>query len=154
MTASYSPKRFFLETLSNYWTFPLVTTGILWQVLYSMHKFIIELHVLQYLFVNEPNKQQRSVGIISNFTKRETFFISYNNQLLFGVMSQYSPLLAPSKNVLPLHFSLVKKEIYWDTHMKDKITDLFWKLPGVPYCHRQSRKRMMNTFIMVNITPI
>ena len=30
------------------------------------------------------NKQQRRGGIISNFTKGETFFFSYNNQVLLG----------------------------------------------------------------------
>ena len=38
-------------------------------VLESIHRFIIELHVLQCLFVRGSNEKQRSGRIISNFTK-------------------------------------------------------------------------------------
>ena len=53
-----------------------------WQVLKSIHKFIIELHALQCLFVRGSNKKQRRGRIISNFTKGETFFMSYINQVI------------------------------------------------------------------------
>ena len=43
-----------------------------WQVLESIHKFIIELHVLQCLFVRWSNKKERRGRIISNSTKGET----------------------------------------------------------------------------------
>ena len=46
-----------------------------WQVLESMHKFIIELYVLKCLFIGESNKKPRRGRIISNFN----FFISYDN---------------------------------------------------------------------------
>ena len=70
-------------------------------------------------------KQQSRGGVISNFTKRETFFISYNNQVLYGVISQYNPLLAPSKKGLHLPISLAKKTEYLSTHLKEKLIDLF-----------------------------
>ena len=44
-----------------------------WQVLESTLNIIIEFHVLYYLFVKGSNKKQRRGGIISNFTKGETF---------------------------------------------------------------------------------
>ena len=47
------------------------------QALESIHKFIIELNALKYLFVRRSNKQQIRDGTISNFTKGETLFISY-----------------------------------------------------------------------------
>ena len=56
-----------------------------WYVLKYIHKFIIEPHVLQCLFVKESNKKQRRGRIISNFTK---FFISYDSQVLLRVTSQ------------------------------------------------------------------
>ena len=43
-----------------------------WQVLESIHKFIIELHALQCLFARRSNKKQRRGSISSNFTE-ETF---------------------------------------------------------------------------------
>ena len=44
-----------------------------WQVLESVHKFIIEIHILQCLFVRRSNKEQKRGRIISNFTKGKTF---------------------------------------------------------------------------------
>ena len=61
-----------------------------WEVLETIHKFIIELHVLQCLFVRGSNEKQRKGRIISNFTKRD-FFISYDNHALLGVISQCGP---------------------------------------------------------------
>ena len=95
----------------------------------STNKFIIELHALQCLFVSGSNKKQIRGKIISNFTRRD-FFISYDNQVLLGVISQCGPVLGPSKKNLPLLFSLAKKRIYLDTQLKAELTNLFWKLPG------------------------
>ena len=54
----------------------------------SIQKFVVELHVLQCLFVTASNKKQRRGRIISNFLKGETFTsISYNNQVFLGVIS-------------------------------------------------------------------
>ena len=36
--------------------------------------------------------------------------------------------------------------------LKEVFTDLFWKFPGISYPH--SRKGMVNTVLMVNITNI
>ena len=51
--------------------------------------------------------------------------MSYDNQVLFGVVSQCDSLLASSKKGLPLPFSLAKKGIYLDTELKGEITNLF-----------------------------
>ena len=65
----------------------------------------------------------------------------------------FSPLLHPSKKGLSFPFSLGKKIIYLETQLKGELTDLFSKLTGCPCSHRQSRNRMMNTFLIVNIAP-
>ena len=88
-----------------------------WQVLESIHKFIIELNVLQCLFVRGSNKKQRRGRIISNF-------ISYLYQPSDNI-AMLSPLLHPSKKVLSSPFSLGKKIIYLETHLKGELTDLF-----------------------------
>ena len=78
------PKKFILKALS-----PLPCWqqhSLLLTVLESIHKFIIELHVLQYLFVRESNKKQRTGRI---------FFISYDNQVLLG-FAMWLPSLHPS----------------------------------------------------------
>ena len=111
-----------------------------WQVLKSLksvHKFIIEFHVLQCLYVGGSSKKQRRVRIISNFRKGETFHF-YDNQVLLCVISQCAsppPLLAPSKKGLPLPFNFAKKRIYVDTQLKGELTDLFWNCQDVVYSH-------------------
>ena len=93
-----------------------------WYALESIHKVIIELHVLQHLFVRRSNKKQSEVS--GGTTKGGTFFISYDDQVLLGVISHYGPLLAPFRKGLPLPFSLAKKRIYLDTQLKGALTDL------------------------------
>ena len=63
-------------------------------------------------------------------------------------------MLASSRKDLPYNFGLVKKRIYLNTHLKEKLTDFFLNYQGIPYSHRQNRKRMVNTLLMVNTTPI
>ena len=119
-------------------------------VLESIHKFITDLHVLQCLFVRGSNKKQRRGRIISNFTKRIDFFISYDDQVLLEVISQCGPLLAPFKKDLLLPFRLTKKSIYLDTQFKPELPDLFWDRM---FPILTSRNRIINTFMKVNITP-
>ena len=39
-------------------------------------------------------------------------------------------MFAPSRKEILFRFSLGKKRIYLDNHLKEELTDLFWKLPG------------------------
>ena len=51
------------------------------------------------------------------------------------------PFLSPilfRKNNHPPPFSLAKYKIHMDSHFKEAVTDLFWKLLGIPHPHRQS----------------
>ena len=81
-----------------------------WQVLESIHKFIIELHILQCLFVR---------GLLrTNFTKGN-FFVSYINQVLLVIISQCGP---PSCT-LPKHAFLspsvwARREYIWKLNWK------------------------------------
>ena len=133
VTASYSQKHFLLEALSTYQIFPLVTAGFFWQVLESIHKFVIELNTLKYLFVRgwECLLTAKEEWDYLGFHKKRDFLylISYNYQVLLGIISQLTPFLHPLKNVLPLPFSLAKKKIYMDTHLKEALSYLFLKLP-------------------------
>ena len=94
-----------------------------------IHKFMIELHILQCLFVRGSNKKQRRGRTISNLQKERLFYFLWQPNAL-GVISQCGPLLAPSKKGLPLPFSLAKNRKYLDVQLKGELTDLFWKLPG------------------------
>ena len=116
---------------------------------------IIELYALLNLIAMWSNKQQRRSEIISNFTKGESFFISYYNQVLLGLFSRWvafscflikrpsSPLQFGQEENIPGHS--FERRAYW----------LVWKnCQSAPYSHRQNRKRMLNILIMVIITPI
>ena len=100
-----------------------------WYVLKSIHKFIIEFHALQCLFVRWSNKKQRRDRIISNFTKGETF--------------SSSPQFGQEENI-PGHS--IERRAYWFIL---KIAMMF----PIPL----SKNRMMSTFIIIiliaNITP-
>ena len=88
VTASYSPKPFLLKGLSNLLDFYLFNSSILyfWQVLKSVHKFIIELNVLQCLFGRGYNKQKKGYDYFK-FPKRTDCFISYESQVLLQIIS-------------------------------------------------------------------
>ena len=46
------------------------------------------------------------------------------------------------------------KEYIWKLNWKESLLVYFENFQGAPCSHRQSRNRMMNTFLIVNITPI
>ena len=47
-----------------------------------------------------------------------------------------------------------RREYIWKLNCKESLLIYSENFQGAPCSHRQSRNRMMNTFIMVNITPI
>ena len=98
------------KALSNYnFTLTLLTAGFFnfdrsWNL--SIHKFIIELHVLQCLFVRGSNKKQRRGRIFSNF-------ISYLYQPSDNI-AMWSSFLHPSKKGILIYTDLFwKLKIYW-----------------------------------------
>ena len=91
--------------------------------------------------------------IILNFTKGETFSRLMTTKYFLGQSQYVATLLAPSKRSLLLPSSLTKKRIYLDTHLTKRRALLTCLENCVPYSHRQSRTRAMNTFIIVDITP-
>ena len=119
-----------------------------WQVLESILKFFIKLHVLQCLFVSGSNKKRRG-WIVSNFAK--DFFISYENQILLGVISQYgTPSCTLQKRPSSLLYAdqeenISRNSIERRAYFVLSISRMFPILA--------SSNRMMNTFIIVNITP-
>ena len=109
-------------------TFVLGHDGWVWKI--KICKFIIDFHGMHYLFVRRSNKQKMRSGIISDFTKGIIiiiFFIFYNNQVILRVISQcIPPSCIPSlKKDLPLSFSLVKRKIYLEIHMKEEFASVF-----------------------------
>ena len=145
---------FFLSSTANH--SPWIEEGEWWPrvclflpcqawVLESIHKFIIELHVLQCLFVRGSNKKQRRGRIISNF-------ISYINQVIILQCGPPSCTLPKKAFLSPSVWA--RREYIWKLNWKESLLIYFENWQGAPCSHRQSRNRMMNTFIIVNITPI
>ena len=121
-----------------------------WQVLESIHKFIIEIHVLQCLIVRGYNKKQRKGRIILNFTKGETFSFQlfYINQMLLGIILQCgAPSCTLAKKAFLSPSIWERREYIWKFNWKKSSLICFENCQGVSCSHRQSRNRMMNTFI-------
>ena len=138
VTASYYPKTFAFEASKLLPDICLASSRILyfWYVLKSIHNFILDLHALQLLFVRGSNKKQRRGRIISNFTKGETFFISYDNQVLLKC--------APTSCALPRKVFLSpsvweRRESIRKLNWKESLLVCFENCQGVPCSHWQSR---------------
>ena len=121
------PKKFILKALS-----PLPCWqqhSLLLTVLEYIHKFIIELHVLQYLFVRESNKKQRTGRNISNFSSLIITKCSW------GLQCGFPPC------TLQVGGQAIEGRAYWFIL---QIATMFPILTG--------RNRMLKTFIIVNVT--
>ena len=82
------PKHLLLKALKLLLYLCLAGSRILYflYVLKSIHKFIIELHALQYLFVRGLIKSKGGVGLFQ-ISKKEINFIPYDNQVLLRIIS-------------------------------------------------------------------
>ena len=121
-----------------------------WQVLESIHKFIIELNALQCLFIWGLIKNKDKVGLFQ-ISLKERLFISQPSAL--GVISQCGPpsCTLQKRPFLPLHFG---QEENIQGHSTEKsLLVCFENFQDALYSHRKSRNRMVNTFIIVNIIP-
>ena len=87
--------------------------------------FIIEIHILQCLFVNGSNQKQRKVGLFQ--ISQKDFFTSYENQVFLEVILQCG-----------------KKGTYLDTQLEGERTELFLKITRMFFICT-SRIMMMNT---------
>ena len=124
-----------------------------WEALESIHRFIIELHVLQCLFARGSNKKQKSGRIISNFIKGVTFHLLWQPSALGGNLTMWRPFLHPPKKAFVSPSLWPRREHNWALNWKESLLICFKNCLSVPYSHRKSKNKLMNTFIIVNITP-
>ena len=105
------------------------------------------------LFVRGPNKNN---GGFHNFQKRRDFSSLMRTKRSWRSSHNVPPppLLALLKKAFPSLLLWPRREHTWTLSWKEGLLICFKNCLGVPYSHRQSRNRMMNTFIIVNITPI
>ena len=120
---------------------PLVTRGLLLHVLNfmkSIHK--ICLHSTQLYGVLKNSKRG---GGINQISQKEELSLTKTKCYLV-VISPCTILVCPFQKG-PLSFSLHKQRIYMETYLKKP----FWFVL-VPYPHRQNRKRMMKTLLIIS----
>ena len=89
-----------------------------WQVLESIRKFIIEIHVLQCFFVRGSNKKQRRGRIISNFTKGEAFHLLWQPSALGVNITMWPSFLHLPKKIFLSPSLWPQKKTYLETQLK------------------------------------
>ena len=107
-----------------------------------------------------PCSAYSQVGLISNKGGVRLFQVSQKDRLFHpfwepsaygGNLLMRAPFLHPRKKAF---FSYSVWPIWdntWTINWKESLLICFENCQGVPYFHRQSSNRMMNTFILVNI---
>ena len=65
-----------------------------------------------------------------------------------GGITMHPPFtpISIQKNDHPPPFRLAKKRIHKDSNLKEELTNLFWRLLGIPYSHRQSANGNITKF--------
>ena len=99
------------------------------------------------------NKWQSRGWIISNFMKGDNVLASYNNYVLLKVISPCTPVSSKRRPSSELQFGQ-EENIYgqslifikYSFHLKEELSGLFRKFPGIPCPHRQSNKRMVTLY--------
>ena len=97
------------------------------------------------------------VVLFQTSQKKRLFHILWQPYTLEDNLTIWSPFLHPSKKGLSFPFSLGKKRISGNSVERRGVYSVlicFENCQGVPCTHWQSKNRMINTFIIVNITPI
>ena len=94
-----------------------------WFVLESIHKFIIELHVLQSLFLRRSNKKG-GVGVFQVLQKMRLFHLLWQPSVLGDNLTMWLPFLHPS--VWP------RREYTWTLNWKQSLLIYFENCHNVP----------------------
>ena len=106
-----------------------------WYVLGSIRKLIIELYVLQWLFVRESNKKQRGDRVISNFTKGETFHLLWQPTALGGNLTMWTPSLHLLRKAFISLAVWPRRECTWILNWKESLLIYFENCQDVPYSY-------------------
>ena len=132
VTASHFPKTFSFEGSKYLLDLCLDDSRILyfWYVLESMHKFIIEPHVLQSLFVRGSNKNKGGLGLFQISQKERLFHLLWQPSALGGNLTMWLPFLEPLRKAFLSPSVWPRREHTWTLNWKQSLLILFWKLPG------------------------
>ena len=105
--------------------------------------------------------ERRTYWFILKIARMFLIHLSRNRMMrTFIIVNKHYPLspeirlcISPFQKGLPSPFSLARNRIYLGTHLKEELTNLFWKLTGYSlFPHRQSSRQECEHFAnMVNI---
>ena len=143
VTASYSPKHFLLKALPLDLCLANSRVIYFWQVLESIHKFVIEIlsWVLICKFVRGSNRKQREGGRVVGgrgwdsfkFHKRRDFLSLMTPITLGANLTMWSPFWHPSKKVFHSPSLRSRREHTWTLNIEESLL-MFWliftDLPG------------------------
>ena len=100
-------------------------------------------------------------GLIKNKGRVGLFQVSQKERLFHVFLYQpsdnlgmLSPFLQPSKKFFLSPSVWARREYIWKLNWKESLLIYFENWQGAPCHHRQSRNRMMHTFIIVDIVSI
>ena len=94
------------------------------------------------------------VGLFRISQRGNFFHLLYQPIALGDNLTMQPPFLHSLKKVFLSPSVWPRRKYTWPLISKKSFLICFESCEGVPYSYRQSRKRMMNTFIMVSITHI
>ena len=135
MTASYYPRTFSFEASKLLLDICLADSRILyfWYALKSLHKFIIELHALQCLFVRGLIKNKGGVALFQISQKERLFHFLWQPSTLEGNLIIRSPFLHPSKKAFLSPSVWARREYTWALNWKVNLLIYFENCQDVPY---------------------
>ena len=97
------------------------------------------------------NENKGGVGLLQISQKERLFHVLYQP---IGNLVMWSPFYTLPKKAFLCSSVWERKEYIWKLNWKESLLIYFENCKNAPCSHRQSRNMMMNTFIIVNITPI
>ena len=138
VAASYSPRTFSFEGSKLYLDLCLAESRILyfWQVLKSIHKFILELYLLQCLFVRGSNENKGGIGLSQISQKERLFHLLWQPSSLGDNLTMWYPFWHPSKKVFLSPSVWLRREYTWPLNWKEGLLIYFGNCQDVPYFHK------------------
>ena len=99
-------------------------------------------------------KNKGGVGLFQISQKERLFHVLYQPSYNLAMWSPFASFLHLSENTFPSPSVWARREYIWKLNWKQSLLIYFENCQGPVCFHRQSRNRMMNSFIIVNITSI
>ena len=136
VTALYELKTFASEGSKLLPDICLADSRILyfWYVLKSIHKFFIEFHALQCLFVrgSRGSKNEGGVGLFQISQKEIFFHLLWQPGIFGGNIIMQSPFLHPSKKAFLSPSVWARREYTWTFNRKENLLIYFENCQDVP----------------------